>query len=444
MIMKHSEPVRALILGSGGREHAIAKRLLQDTKSCHSILALPGNPGFALDGITTIPGDPNDFQAVDQAIQENGINLLIVGPEAPLVNGIRDYLLALPHNRNLSILGPSRDAARLEGSKAWAKQFMVKYGIPTARSITVTKANLQQGLLHIDSSEAPYVLKADGLAAGKGVLIMDDPQEAKQALTDMVQGLLGPAAQRVVIEQFLNGIELSLFVITDGNNYHILPEAKDYKRIFNGDQGPNTGGMGAVSPVPFLSTTLRKRIENEIVIPTIKGLQNEALQYRGFIFIGLMCSHTGDPYVIEYNVRLGDPETQVVLPRVKGNLLALMLSAAEGKLDSSSIENIPDPNTNVTITLASNGYPGSYHTGIPISIDQPAIDADPNAHIIHAGTATVEHNQLITKGGRVLSCCASATSLNEAIKRAYRAAQNIHFDGLYMRTDIGQDLLNYN
>lgn len=423
--------LNVLILGSGAREHALGWKIMQSPQ-CGSLYFAPGNGGSADIGVN-VSMKPDDFKAVYRFCAENNISLLLPGSEDPLVKGIYDFFVSNPIE-GLRVLGPSKSGAQLEGSKHFAKEFMKEFNIPTAAYRSFSASQIDEALAYLDSAEGPYVLKADGLAAGKGVIIVNDRSEAKNELTEMLGGRFGSASQTVVIEQFLQGIEVSFFVLTDGQGYVILPEAKDYKRIGDGDTGPNTGGMGAVSPVPFVNEDFKNKVEERIVQPTISGLRQRGIDYKGFIFIGLM-NVGGDPYVIEYNVRMGDPETQIVMMRLETDLLELLDAVFEAKISQMKVSN--HSGSGVCITLASEGYPGNIEKGKAISISSVA-----GTQIFHAGTH--RHNEvLLTNGGRVISACALGNDLETAKALAYQAADNIHFNGKTCRTDIGNDLLQY-
>lgn len=424
--------MNVLLLGSGGRECALAWKLSQSPLMGKFFIA-PGNAGTSAYG-TNLDIKPTDFPAVAKAIADNDIDLVIAGNEDPLVLGLREFLASCPDPKVASVLmlGPGKAGAALEGSKDFAKGFMARHGIPTARYFTVTADNVEQGDQFLESLSAPYVLKADGLAAGKGVLIVPTLKEAKADLRTMLAGQFGQASATVVIEEFLSGIECSVFVLTDGaGNYMILPEAKDYKRIGEGDTGLNTGGMGAVSPVPFCTPAFMEKIRTRIVEPTVKGLQEEGIDYRGFIFLGLIdCA--GEPYVIEYNVRMGDPETEVVMPRIASDLLPVALAAAKGDLAGQTLDT--DPRTAVTVMAVSGGYPGDYAKGLPISGN-----LTPEKSIVfHAGTKATPDT--VTAGGRVLAVTSYGDSIASAVAQSYASLADIHFDGMYFRRDIGQDL----
>lgn len=425
-----------LILGSGGREHAFAWKIAQ-SPHCDELYVAPGNAGTA-QVATNLPISYNDFEAVAKTIVAHKIKLVIVGPEEPLVNGIVNFLKARPELARVKIVGPDQLGAQLEGSKDFSKNFMLKYGIPTASSRTFTVESLEEGLAYLDTHSLPVVLKADGLAAGKGVIIAETTAVAKTSLSDMlVDAKFGTASSKVVIEQFLRGIELSVFVLTDGVNYKILPEAKDYKRIGERDTGPNTGGMGAVSPVVFADENFLKKVEQKIVKPTLRGLQEEKIHYVGFIFIGLM-NVKGEPYVIEYNARMGDPETEVVLPRIQSDLVTLLLAAADQKLLDSDF--VISNQTAVTTVIVSGGYPDAYEKGKKIA-ELERID---DVTVFHAGTTTNSDGEVLTNGGRVLALTALANSLEGAVNKSQKAAAAVQFEGKYYRKDIGLDLIRYN
>ncbi len=424
------EKLNILLLGSGGRESALAWKLAQ-SPLCGSLTIAPGNGGTAAYG-QNVALNPMDFAAVAEYVKNNAIGLVVVGNEDPLVGGIYDFMAeVLPE---VKVLGPSKGAAQLEGSKDFAKAFMMRHGIPTAAYRSFTAETAAEGRKFLASLSAPYVLKADGLAAGKGVLIIDELAEAQKSLDEMLGGMFGKSSDCVVIEEFLSGIECSVFVLTDGNGgYRILPVAKDYKRRFEGDKGPNTGGMGAVSPVPFADEVFMNKVEERIIRPTINGLCKDGLLYRGFIFLGLI-NCDGDPKVIEYNVRMGDPETEVVMPRLDGDLVELGLAAASGKLGDVPCGAIDQ--TACTVIAVSDGYPGSYPKGLPISGElQPE-----KSLIFHAGTKMAD-SQLVTSGGRVMAVTSLGDSIVEALECSYAALENIHYEGISYRKDIGRDLM---
>ena len=421
-----------LLLGSGGREHALAWKMLQ-SPLCNKLFVSPGNAGTDLIA-TNINISPTDFEAIKKLVLQESIKMVVVGPEDPLVAGIYDYFLNDELLKSIPVIGPSRLGAQLEGSKEFAKEFMVKHQIPTAAYDSFTKETVEKGCRFLETLQAPYVLKADGLAAGKGVLILHDLKEAKQELRNMlVDAKFGQASSKVVIEEFLDGIELSCFVLTDGKNYKILPTAKDYKRIGEGDTGLNTGGMGAVSPVPFADAVLLEKIEQRIVIPTIKGLQKDAIPYKGFVFIGLI-NVNGEPIVIEYNVRMGDPETEVVIPRLKNDLVELFVAVANGKLDEVQLE--IDERSATTVMVVAGGYPEDYEKGKEIS----GLEQIQDSIIFHAGTKT-ENGKVVSNGGRVLAVTSYGNDYQEAIKKSYQSIEKLHFDTMYYRKDIGFDLL---
>jgi len=420
-----------LILGAGGREHAFALKLSQ-SPNVKSLFIAPGNAGTEAIG-TNLALDPVDFNAVRAAVIAKEISMVIVGPEAPLVAGIHDYFLNDPQLKSIPVIGPNQAGAQLEGSKDFSKKFMLKHGIPTAQYQTFTKANLAEGYAFLETLQAPYVLKADGLAAGKGVLILDNLTDAKAELKEMLNNeKFGAASSKVVIEEFLAGIELSVFVLTDGVNYKILPSAKDYKRIGEGDTGLNTGGMGAISPVPFADQSFIDKVEARVIIPTIEGLQAEGIDYRGFIFIGLM-KVGEDPYVIEYNVRMGDPETEVVIPRIKSDLVDLFNGVAQQTLHEQTFDLTPQ--TAATVMLVSGGYPEAYEKGKIIS----GLDLDHPSTLYHAGTS-MQNGEVVTQGGRVMAVTSFGATFEEALKTSYATIQQINFDKMYYRNDLGFDL----
>jgi len=419
-----------LIIGSGGREHALGWKIRQSEK-LQSLYFAPGNAGTAEIG-ANINIDVNDFNSIKKAILKNNINLVVVGPEVPLVNGIHDYIISQPELKNVKVVGPKKAGAVLEGSKDFAKDFMLRHNIPTAKYFTVSTNNLNEGIEFLKTLESPYVLKADGLAAGKGVLIIDDIEEAENALNEMLSGKFGDASKKVVIEEFLTGVEVSVFVITDGKDYKILPEAKDYKRIGEGDTGLNTGGMGAITPVPFADGEFMKKVETRIIKPTISGLQLENIEYNGFIFFGLI-NVDGNPFVIEYNVRMGDPETEAVVLRIKSDLVDLLEGAANGNLKEMTIEF--DERTAATVMLVSGGYPGNYKKGKIIS----GIKQSNESIVFHAGTK-LESDNVLTNGGRVLAVSSFGNNMIEALETSYKIAEVIHFDKKYYRKDLGFDL----
>ncbi len=425
-----------LLLGSGGRECALAWKISQ-SPLCTKLYIAPGNGGTAAYG-TNVAINPLYFSELKTFIKENGIKMLVVGNEDPLVAGITDYF----HDRipSLLVVGPSREGALLEGSKDFAKEFMMEFGIPTARYRSFTIDNLEDGYSFLETLKPPYVLKADGLAAGKGVLILDTLAEAKHELREMLSGMFGTSSSTVVIEEFLKGIECSVFVLTDGNGgYRILPVAKDYKRIGEGDTGLNTGGMGAVSPVPFADKTFMDKVEERIIKPTINGLQQRGIDYCGFIFFGLI-NVDGEPMVIEYNVRMGDPETEVVMPRIKSDMVELMKAAAEGDLGDLPLE--IDPRTAVTVMMVSGGYPGVYAKGLEITgVEDIAASGElPDTIPFHAGTKRDEKGRLVTSGGRVIALTSYGNNIPDALNASYNATAYIDYEGAYFRQDIGLDL----
>lgn len=424
--------MRILLLGSGGREHALAWKLSQ-SPLCESLFIAPGNAGTSQCGIN-IPISITDFDAVKKACIDKKIDLVIVGPEEPLVKGITDFLISTPVLNNMDVIGPGRNGAQLEGSKAFAKSFMMRHNIPTAAYKEFTLGNYQEGVQYLQQHPLPIVLKADGLAAGKGVVICENHIEAIAEYELMLQrAKYGEAGKKVVVEQFLQGIEMSVFVLMDGKNYVILPEAKDYKRVREGDKGPNTGGMGAISPVPFANADLMQKIEEEIIKPTVSGLQKEGLEYRGFIFFGLMIAG-GQPYMIEYNCRMGDPETEVVIPRLKNDLVELLKAAANQQLDKVKIET--DSRTTCAIVAVSGGYPGEYIKGNEIrGLD----DINPEDSILfHMGTAVID-GKVVNNGGRVFCITSYGRSVFDAAEISKEEMQKVSFDSMEYRSDIGYE-----
>ena len=423
--------MKILILGSGGREHTFAYKIAQSPK-CEKLFIAPGNAGTSNVG-KNVSLNVGDFSGIKDFILENNIDMLVVGPEDPLVKGITDFCKAEPELKELLIVGPSKRGALLEGSKERAKEFMAMHNIPTAAYESFTVESLEAGKAFLETLKAPYVLKADGLAAGKGVLILNDLAEAKAELENMLKNQkFGEASAKVVIEEFLDGIELSVFVLTDGKNYKILPTAKDYKRIGEGDTGLNTGGMGAISPVPFADAEFMQKIEERIVKPTVDGLAEENIDYKGFVFIGLI-KVGEEPYVIEYNVRMGDPETEVVLPRVKSDLVEVLAKAAQGKLDEIDLE--IDERTATTVMMVSGGYPEAYEKGKEIT----GIENVEDALVFHAGTTTKD-GKVVTNGGRVIAVTAFGEDYKEALKKSYQNVEKLQFDKMYFRKDLGFDL----
>ncbi len=420
-----------LILGSGGREHTFAWKIAQ-SPLCKQLYVAPGNSGTSQIA-ENINIKVTDFIAIKDLVLDKEIDMVVVGPEDPLVKGIYDFFLNDDELKNVAVIGPQKAAAQLEGSKEFAKEFMYRHNIPTAAYQSFTKNNVEEGFLFLETLKPPYVLKADGLAAGKGVLILNDLNEAKAELKLMlIDAKFGDASSKVVIEEFLDGIELSCFVLTDGKHYKILPTAKDYKRIGEGDIGLNTGGMGAISPVPFVDDILMNKIEERIVKPTIKGLQKDNLPYKGFVFIGLI-KVDDDPFVIEYNVRMGDPETEVVLPRLKNDLVEIFKAISEGRLNEIEIE--IDQRAATTVMLVSGGYPETYKKGKEIT----GLSTIQDSLVFHAG-ATHDNGKIVTSGGRVMAITSFGDTYSEAIKKSYQNIEKLHFDKMYYRKDIGFDL----
>ncbi len=419
-----------LIIGSGGREHAIGWKIKQ-SKKVDNLYFAPGNAGTSSVG-ENIEIGVSDFEGIKKCLIEKSINLVVVGPEVPLVEGIHDFIACDKSLKNVKVVGPKKSGAQLEGSKDFAKKFMQKHNIPTAKYATITPETLQLGIKFLKTMTSPYVLKADGLAAGKGVLIIDSFEEAEKSLAEMLNGQFGEASKKVVIEEFLSGIELSVFAITDGKNYKILPEAKDYKRIGEGDSGLNTGGMGSISPVPFADASFMKKVEERIIIPTIDGFSKDGLEYNGFVFFGLInCG--GEPYVIEYNVRMGDPETEAVILRIKSDLVDLLEGAADGTLNEKSIE--VDSRTAAAVILVSGGYPGNYEKGHKITGAETISDSI----IFHAGTKN-DNGNIVTNGGRVMAVSSYGANMKEALATSYKNAELINYTEKYYRKDLGFDL----
>jgi phosphoribosylamine---glycine ligase len=427
--------MKILLLGSGGREHALAWKLIQSSH-CSNLYIAPGNAGTAQCG-TNVDLSPLDFTGIRQFCTREDIGMVVVGPEEPLVKGIVDFFAADPVLRRIPVIGPSAEGARLEGSKAFSKKFMERHGIPTAAYREFDNSSFTEGIAYLQQHPLPVVLKADGLAAGKGVVICQSTIEAVAEFELMIQGAkFGEASSKVVVEEFLTGIELSIFVLTDGRNYLILPEAKDYKRVGEGDKGPNTGGMGAVSPVPFADTGFMEKITQRIIVPTVRGLAAEKIDYKGFLFIGVI-KVEDEPYVIEYNCRLGDPETEVVMPRLQNDLVELFLALGEQKMTGLDVKQ--DPRTACTVVAVSGGYPGSYEKGLPISgLDQ--LPAHPDSLVFHSGTKTAKDG-IVTSGGRVLCVTSFAETVYEAVDKSRDILEKIYYEGIYYRRDIGYEFL---
>lgn len=425
-----------LLIGAGGREHAIAWKLAQ-SKDLNKLYTAPGNAGTSEVG-TNVKLNTGDIAAIKEFITSHHISMVVVGPEAPLVDGLHDQFLDDPILKDIPVIGPVKTGAMLEGSKDFANAFMSKYNIPTADYKTFDINTLEEAYTYLEKATPPYVLKADGLAAGKGVLILTDLEQAKKELTEMIEGQkFGDASSKVVIEEFLDGIELSVFVLTDGTGYKILPSAKDYKRIGEGDTGLNTGGMGSISPVSFADNEFMEKVEQRIIKPTIHGLQQEGIRYKGFIFFGLIMVGN-DPFVIEYNVRMGDPEAESVIPRIKSDLLDLFIGVAEGDIEGRQLE--IDPRHTAAVFLVSGGYPGDYLKNKTIT----GMEQVQNSILFHAGTRKAEENgKIVTSGGRVLAICSYGSDMDQALSQSYQNAKKVNFDGRYYRTDLGFDLRSH-
>lgn len=433
--MTTDKKINVLLLGSGGRESALAYKIAQ-SPLLDKLYIAPGNAGTGAYG-TNLAVAATDFETIRKILTEKSVSLVVVGPEEPLVKGVRTALKDVqgPDGKPVAIVGPDTDGASLEGSKDFAKGFMNRHGIPTARHLTVTESNINEGFEFLKTLKAPYVLKADGLAAGKGVLIVNTLEEAETELRSMLDGAFGAASSKVVIEEFLSGIECSVFILTDGTGrYLLLPPAKDYKRIGEGDTGLNTGGMGAVCPPPFADRTFMDKVEERIVRPTLKGLLDEGIDYRGFIFLGLI-EVNGEPMVIEYNARMGDPETEAVMPRISSDLLPVLMGMAEGNMEHCTLD--IDPRVSVTVMCVSGGYPGAYRKGLPVTVT----NIPEGTEVFHAGTVLDSESVILTSGGRVIAVTSLAPTLQEAAQLSFKAAEGIEFEGKYYRHDIAADMI---
>ena len=422
--------MKILLLGSGGREHALAWKISKSSQ-LEKLYVAPGNAGTS-EIAENIAMDINNFEAVGNFCVQKQVNVVVVGPEEPLVNGIHDFFESSPKLSKVTVIGPKKEGAIIEGSKDFSKSFMKRHRIPTAKSKSFKNHQIQEALVYLEQKDSPYVLKADGLASGKGVIIENDLQKAKTALKSLLSGQFGAASETVVIEDFLDGVELSVFIITDGKNYKILPEAKDYKRIGENNTGLNTGGMGAISPVPFANREFIDKVENQVIIPTVKGLKKEGIEYSGFIFFGLI-SVKGDPYVIEYNCRLGDPETEVIMPRLKSDILELFDGIATNTLSERDVE--IDLRSVSTVMMVSGGYPEKYEKGKEVTIDK----LDPKTLVFHAGT-NIKNNKTVTSGGRVIAVTSYGKNLETALKGSYSSIEKVQFENNYYRKDIGKDV----